>query len=791
VSNVERPRFGNLLEAVPDAVLGVDTAGMIRFVNHQVESLFGYDRAELIGARLEMLVPVSLRHIHAAHRAGYHADPQIRPMGSDLKVTGRRRDGTQFPVDVSLSPMSTPGRMLVIAAVRDVTGRQKADQERELMSRRLAIIEYSGDAITSGTLQGIITSWNPAAERMYGYPAEEIIGRPSTIVIPQDRTGELDSMLNTVRAGRSVENFETLRVRRDGTIFRASLTVSPLRDAHGEIVGASVITRDVTEQRKAVEADRRAAAIVEYSNDAILGRSLEGIITSWNPAAERLFGYSGEEVIGKSVGLIVPGDRTDELNGILDKITAGDPIEHFETVRLRKDGTVFPVSITVSPIRDADGTILGASVIARDVTEQRQAHEAVQRVAAIVEYSDDAVIGSTLDGVITSWNPAAEKLYGYSSEEIIGKSVRPVTPRSRAGEIEAILARVRAGTPVEHLETIRVRKDGSTFPASLTVSPIRDADGTITGASVIARDVTEKRKALEYTQRLAAIIENSHDAIISQTPDEIITSWNPAAERMFGYSSEEIIGRSGTLLSPRGRAGEAHEILAKITDGQPVVRFESDRVRKDGTVFPVSMTVSPIRDEDGAVTGASALIHDVTAQKRTFESARSMIETSLDSFVAISPEGKITDANEATVRTTGVPRDELIGTSFSDYFTDPEMANQGYQRVFAEGAVTDYPLTLLHPDGTLTEVLYNASVYRDPEGNVRGVFAAARDVTKQVQAQRELADQQARELERLAELERFQRLTVGRELKMIELKKEIEYLRKFGAADGASADDQH
>jgi PAS domain S-box-containing protein len=221
------------------------------------------------------------------------------------------------------------------------------------------------------------------------------------------------------------------------------------------------------------------------------------------------------------------------------------------------------------------------------------------------------------------------------------------------------------------------------------------------------------------------------------------------------------------------------------------MRFESDRVRKDGSVFPVSMTVSPIRDEDGAVIGASALIHDVTAQKRTFESARSMIETSLDSFVAISPEGKITDANEATVRTTGVPRDELIGTSFSDYFTDPEMANRGYQRVFAEGAVTDYPLTLLHPDGTLTEVLYNASVYRDPEGNVRGVFAAARDVTKQVQAQRELAEQQARELERLAELERFQRLTVGRELKMIELKKEIEYLRKFGAADAGSADDQH
>jgi PAS domain S-box-containing protein len=145
--------------------------------------------------------------------------------------------------------------------------------------------------------------------------------------------------------------------------------------------------------------------------------------------------------------------------------------------------------------------------------------------------------------------------------------------------------------------------------------------------------------------------------------------------------------------------------------------------------------------------------------------------------VTISPEGKITDVNEAATKVTGVSRDHLIGTDFSDYFTEPNKAREGYRRVFAKGFVTDYPLTIRHRDGHLTYVLYNASVYRDGEGNVLGVFAAARDVTAQKRAEAEVAEQRTREMERLAELERFQRVTVGRELKMIELKKEIEELK--------------
>jgi PAS domain S-box-containing protein len=284
---------------------------------------------------------------------------------------------------------------------------------------------------------------------------------------------------------------------------------------------------------------------------------------------------------------------------------------------------------------------------------------------------------------------------------------------------------------------------------------------------------------------MAAIVQSSQDAIVGKSPANIITSWNPAAEKMFGWSSREIVGKSGNLIGPEDRAQEIRDLAAKSGAGQGVENLETVRRRKDGTVFPVTVTVSPIRNTDGAIIGEAGIYRDLTKAREAAQLSRSMIEASLDSMVSISPDGKITDLNEATVKLTGVPREQLLGTSFSSYFTDPAKAEQIYQTVFTQGMAVDYPLTLRGRNGDkgLTQVLYNASVYRDASGNVLGVIAAARDVTRQIEAQREAAHQQAREMERLAELERFQRLTVGRELKMIELKKEIEYLKSARASE--------
>ncbi|MBI4466897.1 MAG: PAS domain S-box protein [Acidobacteria bacterium] len=277
---------------------------------------------------------------------------------------------------------------------------------------------------------------------------------------------------------------------------------------------------------------------------------------------------------------------------------------------------------------------------------------------------------------------------------------------------------------------------------------------------------------------LAAIVESSDDAIIGKTLDGRITSWNPAAEKMYGYTKEEAIGRSVGLLIPPQRRDELPEIIERIGKGERIQHYETERLRKDGSLIDVSITVSAIRDTAGNIIGISKIGREITGQRQASQYARSLIEASVDPLVTISPGGKITDVNEATVKVTGVPREKLIGTDFSNYFTEPEKAREGYRQVFSKGFVTDYPLTIRHREGQLTDVLYNASVYKDVGGNVLGVFAAARDVTAQKKAEAEVAEQRARELERLAELERFQKLTVGRELKMIELKKEIEELKR-------------
>jgi len=720
-------RLENLLGAVPDALVGMDQEGVIRFVNRQTESLFGYDRAQLIGQHIETLVPESLWQIYAEHREGYFADPRTRSSGLDVELSGRHEDGSEFPVNVSLSDIDTGDALLVITAVGDVTRHQRAVKNAQLIT---AIVESSDDAIFGCTIDGTIISWNSAAEEMYGYSGEEIIGNRAKILTPADRDAEMLAALEKIRAGLQVKNLDTERVRKDGTVFPVSLTVSPIHDADGAIVGTSVMHRDLTEQRRAFERAQRMAAIVESSDDAIMGRTLDGIITSWNPAAERMYGYSSKEIIGKSADLLIPGDRAAEARDIVAKVRAGQPVKHLETFRVRKDGTVFPVSCSTSPISDMDGKVVGSSHVCRDVTELRQAAEYAQRMAAIIEFSDDAIISGSSGGIITSWNPAAERMYGYSSAEIVGKPAALLTPKDRADEIQDVLKTIKADQRVEHLETKRVRKHGTVFPVSLTVSPICDPEGVVVGTSVIHRDLTEQKGALAVAQRMAAIIEHSDDAIISRTIDGIITSWNPAAERMFGYASEEIVGKHIDLLVPENRAGETISILAKASAGHPVHDFETTRIRKDGKLFPVSLTISPIRSESGAVVATSVICRDVSALKHAARYARSLIEASLDPLEVISPDGMITDVNEAAVKATGVPRSKLIGTDFSQYFTDPDKAGAGYRRVFELGSVTDYPLTLRHRNGSLTDFLCNASVYRDGGGNVLGVCATAREVTR-------------------------------------------------------------
>jgi PAS domain S-box-containing protein len=243
--------------------------------------------------------------------------------------------------------------------------------------RLAAIVDSSDDAIVSKDLDGTILSWNAAATRMFGYQPAEIIGKSIYTIIPPSLHHEEDEVLRRLRAGERIDHYETVRRRKDGSYVDVSLTISPLKDRNGRVIGASKIARDISDRRRGDEERFRLAAIVESSDDAIVSKDLEGTITSWNAAATRLFGWKPEEAIGHSILMIIPDDLQAEERNILRRLQNGERIEHFETVRKHKDGYLVEVSVATSPVKDRTGRVIGASKIARDISGQKRMQQAL------------------------------------------------------------------------------------------------------------------------------------------------------------------------------------------------------------------------------------------------------------------------------------------------------------------------------------------------------------------------------------------------------------------------------
>ena len=248
-------------------------------------------------------------------------------------------------------------------------------------------------------------------------------------------------------------------------------------------------------------------AIVQSSNDAIIAKDLHGIIKTWNPAATRMFGYTPQEMIGQPILRLFPERLGSEEEAILAKLRAGQQISQHQTYRVRKDGQEIMVSLTLSPVRDDQGEVVGISEVARDVTDQKLWDNARSRLAAIVDSAEDAILSKDLNGIITTWNQAAQRILGFTQEEIVGKSVLTLIPEELQSEEDGLLQRIRAGQRIDHYVTTRITKGGRRIDVSLTISPLHDAQGNVVGASKILRDITERKRlenSLFQAQRLAA-----------------------------------------------------------------------------------------------------------------------------------------------------------------------------------------------------------------------------------------------------------------------------------------------
>lgn len=438
-------------------------------------------------------------------------------------------------------------------------------------------------------------------------------------------------------------------------------------DAHGRIAALTA----------AQTANRRFAAIVESSDDAIIGKDLAGIVMSWNRGAERIFGYAADEMIGQPIQRLMTDDRIDEEPPILRRLARGERIDHYETIRKRKDGRLIEVSLTISPIHDASGRVIGASKIARDISERNQAAVVSRRLAAIVESSDDAIVAKDLKGTVTNWNRGAERIFGYSAQEMIGKPISILMPADRINEEPSILERISGGEHVEHYETKRQRKDGTIIDVSLTISPIRDASGRVVGASKIARDITDRarvhaeRRHLLESERAARMeaeratrLRDDFLAVVShelRTPLNGILGWAQLLKR---GANDSIALKQGIDAIEQGARAQAQLIddlldMNRIMAGK--LHLDIQNVHLASLIESALETLRPAADAKG-IRLQSALATNVASIRGDPARLQQVFWNLLSNAVKFTPKGgkvqvlleRVNSHIEISVADTGV-----------------------------------------------------------------------------------------------------------------------------------------
>ncbi len=674
---------------------------------------------------------------------------------------------------------------------------QQANVIAQVSEEKLAVTLHSiGDGVIATDAEGRVTLLNPVAEQLTGWTQADATGRPVDEIfhiINQETRQSAEIPVKETLARGTIHGLanHTILVARDGKECAIADSCAPIHNRDGQVIGAVLVFRDVTEEYATQQAGRDSAALIQtilnsVADGIITLQASNGMVETVNPAAGQMFGYTAAELIGKNLSLLIPEFNRDQRNESIEYYSASDESRAAglgrEVAGRRKNGSLFQLEIAVTEMwlggqRHFTG-------ILRDISARKQAEAALLKAgalqSAIFNSANFSSIATDAKGVIQIFNVGAERMLGYAAADVMNK----ITPAD-ISDPQEVIARAKAlsaelSTPItpgfealvfkaargieDIYELTYIRKDGSRFPAVVSVTALRDAQNTIIGYLLIGTDNSARKLAEEALIKAgalqSAIFNSANFSSIATDAKGVIQIFNVGAERMLGYAAADVMNKisPADISDPQELIARATtlsiELATPITPGFEALVFKAARgiediyeltyIRKDGSRFPAVVSVTALRDAQNTIIGYLLIGTDNTVRKEIEANqqqlaqrlrdhqfyTRSLFESNIDALMTTDPSGIITDTNKQMEILTGSTRDELIGAPFKNYFTDPERAEKSIKLALSDKKVTNYELTVQARDGKETAVSYNATTFYDRDRKLQGVFAAARDITE-------------------------------------------------------------
>ena len=615
-------RYRGLLEAAPDAMVVVNPAGYIFLLNVQAEKQFGYSRNELVGQKVTNIIPEGFAERLIADGTRSAADALAQQIGTGIELSGRRKDGSRFPIEIMLSPLESAEGILVTAAIRDISVRKDAEKNLAQMEDRYrGLLEAAPDAMVVVNAAGYIFLLNVQAEKQFGYSRDELVGQKVTNIIPEGFAERLIADGTRTAAEALAQQIgtgiELSGRRKDGSRFPIEIMLSPLESADGILVTAAI--RDISVRKDAErhlgQMEGRYRGLLEAAPDAMVVVNQGGKIFLLNVQAEKQFGYSRNELVGQKVGKIIPEGFAERL--IADGTrSAADALAQqigtgIELSGRRKDGSRFPIEIMLSPLESAEGILVTAAI--RDISVRKDAERNLaqmeDRYRGLLEAAPDAMVVVNPGGYIFLLNVQAEKQFGYSRDELVGQKVKNIIPEGFAERLIADGTRTAAEALAQQIgtgiELIGRRKDGSEFPIEIMLSPLDSADGILVTAAI--RDISARKDA-ERQKGAAEDANRAKSVFLATMSHEIRTPMNGVLGMLELLSLTRLDAAQLTMLEVVRESGTT--LLRIIDDILDFSKIEAGKLEVRPEPASIAEAIEAVRHiYSGNASSKGMLLH--------------------------------------------------------------------------------------------------------------------------------------------------------------------------------------